>query len=41
MLLGQATADYVSQTLANTDVKGIGVGWGATLREMVRHMPAI
>ena len=41
MLLGQATADYVSQTLANTDVKGIGVGWGATLRERVRHMPAI
>ncbi len=41
MLLGQAAADYVSQALASSDLKGIGVGWGATLREMVRHMPAI
>jgi DNA-binding transcriptional regulator LsrR (DeoR family) len=41
VLLGQATADYVSQTLTSTKMTGIGVGWGATLREMVRYMPSI
>lgn len=41
VLLGQATADYIAQLLNNTKLSGIGVGWGATLREMVRHMPSM
>jgi DNA-binding transcriptional regulator LsrR (DeoR family) len=41
VLLGQATADYVSQLLTSTKMSGIGVGWGATLRELVRHMPSL
>ncbi|KKB85823.1 DeoR faimly transcriptional regulator [Devosia limi DSM 17137] len=41
VLLGQATADYVSQALTSSDIRGIGMGWGATMREMVRHMPAL
>lgn len=41
VLLGQATADYVSQLLADGKMTGIGVGWGTTLREMVRHMPSM
>jgi len=40
-LLGQATADYIVQLLNNGKLSGIGVGWGATLREMVRHMPSM
>lgn len=41
VLLGQATADYITQLLNADRMKGIGVGWGATLRETVRHMPAM
>lgn len=41
VLLGQAAADYVTQLLAAGKMSGIGVGWGATLRELVRHMPAM
>lgn len=41
VLIGQATAEYVSHTLTNSKMAGIGVGWGATLREMVRYMPAV
>jgi DNA-binding transcriptional regulator LsrR (DeoR family) len=41
VLLGQATADHVAQLLAADNVTGIGVGWGTTLREMVRHMPTL
>lgn len=41
VLLGQATADYVSNTISGSEIRGIGVGWGATLREMVRYMPAV
>jgi DNA-binding transcriptional regulator LsrR (DeoR family) len=41
VLLGQATADYIAQLLNNGKLSGIGVGWGATLREMVRHMPSM
>jgi DNA-binding transcriptional regulator LsrR (DeoR family) len=41
VLLGRATADYVAQLLNTEQISGIGVGWGATLREMVRHMPAM
>ena len=40
-LLGQATADYVGQLLADGTMTGIGVGWGTTLRETVRHMPSL
>ncbi|WP_048648900.1 sugar-binding transcriptional regulator [Nitratireductor soli] len=41
VLLGQAAADYIAQLLSNGGISGIGVGWGATLREMVRHMPSL
>ena len=41
VLLGQATATYISQLLNADKLTGIGVGWGATLRETVRHMPAM
>ncbi|ACS61015.1 MULTISPECIES: sugar-binding transcriptional regulator [Rhizobium] len=40
VLLGQAAADYLVQLLNGGNIRGIGVGWGATLREMVRHMPS-
>lgn len=40
-LLGQATADFLTQQLQTTDIKGLGIGWGATLREMVRYMPSL
>ncbi|MBV2143615.1 sugar-binding transcriptional regulator [Falsochrobactrum sp. TDYN1] len=40
-LLGQATADYLVQQINTTKITGIGVGWGATLRETVRCMPAL
>ncbi|MGH6859342.1 MAG: sugar-binding transcriptional regulator [Phyllobacterium sp.] len=39
VLLGQATADLMTQLLASNAPMGVGVGWGATLREMIRHMP--
>ncbi|NKW81639.1 sugar-binding transcriptional regulator [Ochrobactrum pecoris] len=39
VLVGQATADYLVTQLNTTEISGIGVGWGATLREMVRHIP--
>ncbi|KAB2667130.1 sugar-binding transcriptional regulator [Brucella tritici] len=41
VLVGQATAHYLLDQLNTTDISGIGVGWGATLREMVRHMPKL
>ncbi|MBC2886525.1 sugar-binding transcriptional regulator [Ochrobactrum sp. CM-21-5] len=41
VLLGQATADYLVHQLSTTKISGVGVGWGATLREMVRHMPVL
>lgn len=37
-LLGRATGDYLSRHLDTNPVKGIGVGWGATLRETIRHV---
>ncbi|MFC0244020.1 sugar-binding transcriptional regulator [Falsochrobactrum ovis] len=40
-LLGQATADYLVQQINTTKITGLGVGWGATLREMVRCIPAL
>ena len=41
VLLGQATANYVTQILGSSDVTGLGVGWGSTLREFVRYMPSL
>jgi DNA-binding transcriptional regulator LsrR (DeoR family) len=41
VLLGQATAEYLTHRLSSDAISGIGVGWGATLREMVRHMPTL
>jgi lsr operon transcriptional repressor len=37
-LLGRATGDYLSRHLETNRVKGLGVGWGATLREAIRHV---
>ena len=37
-LLGRATGDYISRHLETNRVKGLGVGWGATLREAIRHV---
>ncbi|WP_426954294.1 sugar-binding transcriptional regulator [Muricoccus radiodurans] len=37
-LLGMAAGDYLSQYLARTEVSVFGVGWGATLREAIRHI---
>lgn len=41
VLIGQATADYIVQLINTSKLRGIGVGWGATLREMIRHMPSL
>jgi DNA-binding transcriptional regulator LsrR (DeoR family) len=41
VLLGQAAASYIAQLLTEDTMHGIGVGWGATLRETVRHMPTM
>ncbi|HUQ27938.1 MAG TPA: sugar-binding transcriptional regulator [Usitatibacter sp.] len=37
-LLGRAAGEYVSRHLESHKVKGIGVGWGATLREAIRFV---
>jgi DNA-binding transcriptional regulator LsrR (DeoR family) len=37
-LLGRATGDYISRHLETNRVKGLGIGWGATLREAIRHV---
>ncbi len=37
-LLGRATADYLARHLEENRVTGLGIGWGATLRETVRHL---
>jgi DNA-binding transcriptional regulator LsrR (DeoR family) len=39
-VLGRAAAHFVSHYLASHKVRGFGIGWGRTLREMVRHMRA-
>ena len=36
--IGRATAEYLARHLGETRVRGLGVGWGATLRETVRHL---
>src|SRR5947208_2969649 len=38
--LGRATADYLARQLGEKRVRGLGIGWGATLRETVRHLPS-
>jgi lsr operon transcriptional repressor len=38
VLLGQATAEYLSHLLETLKLSNLGVGWGATLRETIRHM---
>lgn len=36
--LGQATGEYLSRHLEENRVRSVGVGWGATLRETIRHV---
>jgi DNA-binding transcriptional regulator LsrR (DeoR family) len=38
VLLGQAAGDFLSNHLEENAISGFGVGWGATLRETIRHM---
>lgn len=40
VVLGRAAAEYLSRHLDENRVRGLGVGWGATLRETVRHLRA-
>lgn len=40
VILGRAAAGFVSRHLANHRVRGLGIGWGNTLREMIRHLGA-
>jgi lsr operon transcriptional repressor len=39
-ILGRAAAGFVSHLLENQRVRGFGIGWGRTLREMIRHLRA-
>lgn len=38
--LGRAAANFVSHFLEHNAIRGFGIGWGRTLREMIRHMRA-
>ncbi|MBA3772626.1 MAG: sugar-binding transcriptional regulator [Ramlibacter sp.] len=38
VLLGRAAGEYLSRHLETHRVRGIGVGWGATLRESIRFV---
>jgi DNA-binding transcriptional regulator LsrR (DeoR family) len=38
-LLGRAVAQFVAGHLAQHRVRGFGIGWGRTLREMTQHLP--
>jgi len=40
VLLGQVTGEYLSNLLETGEVRGLGLGWGATLRETIRKMRA-
>ena len=40
VILGRATANFVSHYLESNRIRGFGIGWGRTLREMTRHMRA-
>ena len=37
-LLGRAVAQFVDEHLAQHRVRGFGIGWGRTLREMTQHL---
>lgn len=37
-LVGMAAGDWLSAHLARAEVRVLGVGWGATLREAIRHL---
>ena len=39
-VLGRATAEYLARHLGETRVRGLGIGWGTTLRETIRHLHA-
>ena len=39
-VLGRATADYLARHLGENRARALGIGWGATLRETVRHLAA-
>jgi DNA-binding transcriptional regulator LsrR (DeoR family) len=39
-ILGRATANFVSHYLETHRIRGFGIGWGRTLREMNRHVRA-
>lgn len=36
--IGRATAEYLARHLGENRVRGLGIGWGATLRETIRHL---
>lgn len=38
-VLGRATADYIARHVGEKQARALGIGWGATLRETVRHLP--
>jgi DNA-binding transcriptional regulator LsrR (DeoR family) len=40
VLLGRATGAYLSRHLDEHRIRGLGIGWGATLRESIRHVRA-
>jgi DNA-binding transcriptional regulator LsrR (DeoR family) len=40
VIVGRAAAGFVSHHLATHRVRGLGIGWGNTLREMIRHLGA-
>lgn len=40
VLIGQATGEYLSNLLETNRITGLGLGWGATLRETIRKTRA-
>lgn len=38
VVLGQAAADYLGTFLRDTQITGLGIGWGATLRATIHHV---
>lgn len=41
LAIGRATADWLSRQLRKHRVRSLGVGWGTTLRETVRHLRGV
>ncbi|MEO8849829.1 MAG: sugar-binding transcriptional regulator [Casimicrobiaceae bacterium] len=39
VVVGRAAAGFVGHHLQTHRTRGLGIGWGLTLREMARHMP--